>query len=137
MEYGVIFVTGNSTYNDELWKKVVEGNEHAIIWNGQNKGRRDHVVTNCDKEIHVMYRVHSRIGYTYYGTLNNESMHRMIQGDPDNNVPSSYFFRLNTDGQRLPFGHVCEAGRAQDNAVEALGFTYTPGMCGIYEVFEQ
>jgi hypothetical protein len=149
-EKGVIFMTGelvqvngDFTYNyrDELLLNVNTG-EWRLVWAGQNKGRDDHIVTDGRREIHVVCRQKAGTPYVYYGILRNETQQVLTAGDPANNIPTRYFYNLDTTSDRLrvPFQTVLARddrlgtgpGILQKSATKQLGLRFRFATKGIY-----
>jgi hypothetical protein len=147
---GVIFMTGeliqmtgDLTYNyrDELLLNVNTG-EWRLVWAGQNKGRDDHIVTDGSREIHVVCRQKMGKPYVYYGILRNETQQVLTAGDHQNNIPTRYFYHLDTTSDRLrvPFKTVLSRddrlgagpGILQKSATKQLGLRILFAPKGIY-----
>jgi hypothetical protein len=134
MRYGALFITGTNKPTARLMTNELANDiEYSVIWKGTKTGKRDRILTECDKEIHVFGRTATGVGFTYYGIVDNDSMEEMTkqrssvphaQGDATN-----YFFRLhsdNVDEARLPIGHVCAVDDAQNSAISELGLCRAP-----------
>ena len=82
-----------------------------VRWNGQNKHRDDHLVTEGKHVVHVFYRDKTRSVFEYMGVKHGNT--RCIEaGDPERNTAALYEFTLLTYGPELllPAGTVCAPG---------------------------
>jgi hypothetical protein len=147
MEYGIIFITNEEVsvdesysydYKDAIYKNEFN-NEYIVVWKGQNKHRYDYIVTDKTREIHVCARKKKNEPYTYYGLIMNETLARTYTGDRTEGIPDVWTFKLRTDGLDVPFKTIFERRgdpTFQQQAVQDLGFTFTPSRTGIYRIYK-
>tara|TARA_B100001758_G_C18238175_1_gene519050 strand:- start:200 stop:655 length:456 start_codon:yes stop_codon:yes gene_type:complete len=143
-EHGVIFLTASLAecngipyeYQDKLMRDEFNPDKYHAIWKGQKKGRRDYIVTQGTREIHVCARSKPNKPYTYYGKIKNETIQMMYEGNHAISDPDAYYFELETEHITTPFKTVLAGNLPpQAQAVQSLGFQFTPACCGIYKVW--
>lgn len=143
MSYGIIFITAEEKimggevydYKDLVLTDEFDSSKIFLSWCGQKRGRRDHIVIEDEREIHVCARKKKSDPYTYYGVVVRDTIRRVVTGNHDEGVPHRYFMALTTG--RLPMRTILSGELSpQRQAVQTLGFDFSPSYCGIYEVYE-
>jgi hypothetical protein len=138
-QYGVIFITTKTLtyhngeiydYKDAFLVNENDSNDMTLRWKGQKKHRRDYIVTNGDREVHVFSRKKQNESYIYRGIIMNDTIIQSEIGNADEGIPSIYYFRLRTNNLIIPYGSIC--GRTQKLSVNILGFKINGNSNGIY-----
>ena len=143
--HAVIFITNQEScgpngevydYKDRIYNDVNDTGNWAVFWKGQKKHRQDSIVADGVRQVHVCARRKRNQPYIYYGTIKNETIHCMYQGNAANSDPSAYFFELNTQDLHVPFQTSLRGNLSpQAQAIHTLGFAYNGGCCGIYKIW--
>ena len=143
--HAIVFITAEATtwgngevydYKDRISNDVHDPDNWDVIWKGQKKHGQDYIITEGTREVHVCARRRTSLPYKYFGTIKNETIHCMYQGNAANNDPSAYFFELETHDLRVPFQSTLSGDLTpQAQAVRSLGFTFTRRNCGIHKMW--
>ena len=83
----MVFSTGGAGYRDRF-------EEPRKIWEGQRKHRRDHIVSDTTRRVHVCRRERHGTPFTYLGTIDNSSFVLEEHGNAAEGIPNTYSFSI-------------------------------------------
>lgn len=138
--YAIIFINAEEQelagsiykYDDAIYVNIDDPEDVRIVWKGQKKHRRDYIITNCDREVHIFSRKNSRCSYIYRGIIQNNTFSKIVDGNVDNAIPDSFMFQVNVnDNLPIPYGSI--TARLQTEAAEMIGLRFNGQCQGIYK----